>query len=49
MSSVRSDQTEYIWFLQLRNKGLERRLESFESGKAYVNLREKYETELRRG
>lgn len=48
MSSVRSDQTEYIWFLQLRNKGLERRLESFESGKAYVNLREKYETELRR-
>jgi hypothetical protein len=48
MSSVRSDQTEYIWFLQLRNKGLERRLESFESGRAYVNLREKYETELRR-
>lgn len=47
MGSKKNDQTEYIWFLQLRNEGLKRRLESFESGSAYVNLRRKYETELR--
>ena len=47
MSFSRYDQSEYIWFLQLRNKGLEKRIASFESGSAYVNLRNKYETELR--
>lgn len=47
MSSARYDQSEYIWFLQLKNQGLKRRLESFESGSAYVNLKKQYETKLR--
>ena len=41
-----NEQTEYIWYLELCKKGLERRIASFESGSAYVNIQKKYEVEL---
>ena len=47
MSADRYNQSEYVWYLQLKNKGLERRLESFETGSAYVNLRCEYERVIR--
>lgn len=47
MKKTRYDQTEYIWHLKLRCKGLENRLASFERGDAYVNIHKKYEAELK--
>ena len=43
-----NQQSEYIWYLQLKNKGLERQLESFKSGSAYTNQRKKYESVIRK-
>ena len=34
-------QSEYIWYLEFKVKGLENRIASFEAGSAYVNLRRK--------
>lgn len=48
MSVDRYQQSEHIWFLQLKIKGLERRLDSFRSGSAYTNLRENYESLIRK-
>lgn len=46
MNSFNNSQSEYIWFLQLRNKGLQNRIASFESGSAYVNLRNELKTTI---
>ena len=48
MNADRYHPSEYIWFLQLRNKGLERKLETFRSGSAYTNLRKEYESVIRK-
>ena len=48
MNADRYQQSEYIWFLQLKIKGLERRLESFQSGSAYTNLRQRYDSVIRK-
>lgn len=42
-----NNQSERLWFLELRNKALRNRLASFRSGEAHVRLRNEYESVIR--
>lgn len=39
--------SEELWYLRLKNKGLENQLESFRNGNAYVNQKKRYESIIR--